>query len=71
MKRYTAKSDKKTAYGADGRVYAIDEMVCSNCKHLYEPRKASAPCFDCSQNLHQMLLKKHTTTRFEMREKVR
>ena len=64
-KRYTVKSDKKTAYGADDKVYAIEEMVCKNCKHPYEPRRAGAMCFNCAQNPRQLLHEKHTITRFE------
>ena len=50
MKRYTAKSDKKTAYGADGRVYAIDEMTCDRCDHPFIPHKSKSPCNMCLSN---------------------
>jgi len=50
MKRYTAKSDKKTAYGADGRVYAIDEMTCDRCDHPFIPHGSKSPCNMCLLN---------------------
>ena len=65
MKRCTVSSDKNTAYGADDKVYAIEEMVCSNCKHPYKPLRFKSMCFDCAQNPQQLLHKKHTATRFE------
>ena len=50
MKRYTAKSDKKTAYGADDRVYAIDEMTCDRCDHPFIPHRSKSPCNMCLSN---------------------
>ena len=68
LKRHTVKSDKKTAYGADDRAYNVDEMICANCKHPYQPLKYKSMCFDCAQNPQQLLHKKHTATRFEKHE---